>query len=277
MAIDLTAKPIAITGGSSGIGAATALACARAGMPVAIGARRADKLAEVVRAITHAGGRAVAVTMDVRRPEDNRRLIETTVEAFGSIYSVFANAGYGAEAAVARMSEAEIRDMFECNFFGSLSLARAVIPHLEKNPPPLRGHILLCSSCLAKMTLPYYSIYSATKAAQAHIGRAMNLELEPRSIRVSTVHPVTTRTEFFDQVKARSGGAELANHSLRLFVQSPERVASAIVRCLRRPRPEVWTSLPTRLGMAACTAFPGIEDWFLRRIVRKREAEAGPR
>lgn len=275
MAIDLTGKPIAITGGSSGIGAATAIACARAGMPVVIGARRGDKLQEVVTAITGAGGRAVAVTMDVSKPEDCRRLVETTVGAFGSIYAAYANAGYGVEAAVMDMSDEALRAIFECNFFGSLSLIRAALPHMTAAG---HGHILLCSSCLSNLPIPYYSAYSATKAAQHHIGRAMNLELAGKGVHVSTVHPVGTRTEFFDQVKTRSNARRLVEHAPERFMQSPERVARATVKCLRRPRAEVWTSWPVRLGMAACSALPGIDDVFLRRMVRKRRgiAEATP-
>src|SRR5690606_27053092 len=87
--IDLRGRPIAITGASSGI------ACADAGMPVAVGARRADRLEQLVAEITARGGRAVAVTMDVARPDDGRRLVERAVEAFGSLYAVFANAGVG--------------------------------------------------------------------------------------------------------------------------------------------------------------------------------------
>src|SRR5207237_1833907 len=93
--MDLTGKPIAITGASSGIGRATAIACARAGMPVAVGARRADRLESLSAEIAAAGGRAIAVQMDVDKPEDCQRLIDRTIGAFGSIYAVFANAGFG--------------------------------------------------------------------------------------------------------------------------------------------------------------------------------------
>src|SRR5437868_6360217 len=94
--IDLTGKPIAITGASSGIGLATALACARAGMPVALAARREDRLQEAVAKIRGEGGKAIAVRADVDSPQDCRALVERTVAELGSIYAVFANAGYGA-------------------------------------------------------------------------------------------------------------------------------------------------------------------------------------
>src|SRR5215468_7974592 len=100
MGADLRGKPIAITGASSGIGAATAIECARAGMPVAIGARREDKLREVAELVRRAGGagtRVITVVIDTCKPEDCRRFVDATVAEFGSIYSVFANAGYSVE------------------------------------------------------------------------------------------------------------------------------------------------------------------------------------
>src|SRR6187401_3636157 len=102
--MDLRDRPIAITGASSGIGRATAFACAAAGMPVVLGARRVEKLQAAVEEIRRAGGKAVAVGMDVDRPEDCRTLVDRTAAEFGSIYAVFANAGYGLERPIEEVS-----------------------------------------------------------------------------------------------------------------------------------------------------------------------------
>lgn len=271
MGIDLSGKPIAITGASSGIGAATAVACAAAGMPVALGARREDKLRAVVERVRAAGGRAVAVQMDVCSESDCRRLVERTVAEFGSIYAVFANAGYSVESPIARMSDADMRAIFECNFFGSLNVIRPALAQIRRSAGSPKGHVLLCSSCLAKVPVPLNGAYSATKAAQNHIGRAMRMELAGDGIEVSTVHPVGTKTEFFEEMARRSGVDKSVQHVPDVFMQKPEKVARAVVRCLRRPRAEVWTSLGTRLGMAVCVALPGVEDFYLRRMVSRRK------
>lgn len=276
--IDLTGRPIAITGASSGIGAAAALACAGAGMPVALGARRLDKLDALVARIRNEGGRAIGLKTDVTRPDDCRDLVDGAVAEFGSLYAVFANAGYGCEAAVADMSDSECREMFETNFFGTLSTIRAALPHLLRNPRPHRGHILICSSCVAKMALPYYGLYSASKAAQSHIGRAMNLELRPNGVHVSTIYPIGTRTEFFNQVKCRAGTDDLVEHTPASLLQSPGYVAAKTLACLRRPRPEVWTGPQgafVRFGMSVCTLFPHIGEVVLRRMVNKRARGRG--
>lgn len=272
--IDLTGKPIAITGASSGIGRATALACARAGMPVALGARRVDRLEEVVREITAAGGRAVAVATDVTAPGDCRRLIDRAAE-LGPLYAVFANAGYGFEKPVGRTTDDEVRAIFETNFYGTLNTVR---PALERMLPAGAGHVLICSSCLSKFGMPFLAPYSATKAAQDHFARAMRTELAGSGVRVSSVHPIGTRTEFFERSDARSGHVEGALRTPRFFMQPPERVANAIVRHMRSPGPaggEVWTSLTVRLVFALATAFPGAADWGLRRKVEREKRSQG--
>ncbi len=273
MSIDLAGKPIVITGASSGIGAATALACALADMPVVAAARRSDKLASLVDRIRSAGGQAIAVQTDVTDSRQCADLIERAVAEFGSLYSVFANAGYGEEVAIDAMSDASLRAMFETNFFGSLNVIRPSLPHMRRSPGPHRGHVLICSSCLARMAIPYYGAYSATKAAQAHIARAMQYELEPEGIHVSSVHPISTRTEFFETVGRASKQSELISHSPDMFMQSPETVARRVVACLRRPRPEVWTGLQggfVRFGMSVCTMFPGMGNLVLRGMVKRR-------
>lgn len=267
--IDLRGRPIVITGASSGIGAATAIACAKAGMPVALGARRVDKLESIAATIRAQGGHAITLATDVTKPEDCRALIDACVQEFGSIYAVYANAGYGEESALHEMPDERVRAMFETNFFGSLNIIRPALEHMLKAPGPHRGHILWCSSCLARMSIPNYSIYCATKAAQAHAATAMRHELRPQHIHVSSVHPIGTRTEFFDQVQQRSGGERKTITLPRRMYQTPEFVARKTVQCLRRPRGEVWTGLSgagVRIGMSLATMMPRLADWGLRRM-----------
>lgn len=271
--IDLRNKPIAITGASSGIGAATALACAKAGMPVAIAARRRDKLEAVAARIREAGGRVLVVECDVSVAEDCERFIEATVKEFGSIYAVYANAGYGVEHPIHEMTDRQMRDIFETNFFGTMSTIRPALAHMMKSSQSPRGHVLICSSCVAKMPLPWYGAYSATKAAQNHIARAMRLELEPMGVHVSSVHPIGTRTEFFDQVKGRTGVSQLVEHTPDALLQSPDFVAALTVKCLRKPVPEVWTGMKghfVRFGMAVTMFVPRVGDFFVRGMVKKR-------
>ncbi|MFI4898794.1 MAG: SDR family NAD(P)-dependent oxidoreductase [Phycisphaerales bacterium JB059] len=267
--IDLRDKPIAITGASSGIGAASAFLCAKAGMPVALMARRAERLGQIADRIRGEGGRAIVVPGSVEDPEAGRRLIEETVGAFGSIYSVFANAGYGLEVPTSEMSEEDVRRIFEVNFHGSLNVARPALAHMRRAG---QGHVLFCSSCLSKISISYYGAYSATKACQDHFARSMRLELRDKGIAVSSVHPIGTRTEFFDAAAALGGDLKIADQKNTMFLQSPERVARAVVKRLRKGRGgEVWTSLPVRTALGLSVVFPGITDRTLAMLLRKRE------
>jgi short-subunit dehydrogenase len=273
---ELRGKVAVITGGSSGIGAATARALVAEGMKVVLAARRLERLHDVAASIRAQGGEVHAVAIDVAAPGASAQLLDAAERAFGRFDMVFANAGYGMERAHHETSESDLRQMFEVNFFASTDLVTQAARRLIAANRP--GHLLMCSSCLARFTLPFYGAYAATKAAQAMMCRAMRFELEPHGIEVSSVHPVTTVTEFFEQSAARSGldanGSKVPDHAPRLFVQPPERVARAIVACLKRPRSEVWTSLMVRLSAGIITAFPWVFDGACRREARRSRALA---
>jgi short-subunit dehydrogenase len=273
---ELRGRVAVITGGSSGIGAATAHAVAAEGMKVVLAARRLERLQAVAESLRAKGAEVHAVAIDVAAQGASAQLLDAAERAFGRFDMVFANAGYGMERAHHQTSEADLREIFEVNFFASTDLITQAARRLIAAKRP--GHLLMCSSCLAKFTIPYYGAYAATKAAQAMMCRAMRFELEPHGIEVSSVHPVTTMTEFFEQSAARSGlgtnGSAVPDHAPKFFVQPPERVARAIVACLKRPRSEVWTSLLVRLSAGIITAFPRVFDGACRREARRSRAQA---
>lgn len=255
-----------ITGASAGIGAATAIRMAQAGYDLVLAARRLNRLQDVAALCEPAGARVHLVGVDVAEPDASERIIAAAIREFGRIDVVFANAGYGMECAMTDVTTAQLRGMFDTNFFASVELCLQSARHMVAEGHG--GHLFLCSSCVAKFTLPSYGAYSASKAAQAHVARAMAHELRPVGIFVSSVHPVTTRTEFFDVVKERSKDAPLSDYALhgisRFFSQPADRVARAIVRSIGKPRTEIWTSHPTRWAAGFITAFPSIYDLVVR-------------
>lgn len=268
-------RVICIVGASSGIGRATAIQCAQAGMRVVVAARRLDRLEELVSELNGAGRQALAVQCDIANEADSQSLIDQCVDRFGRVDAVLANAGYGHEGSIVDLSDQALRQIFEVNFFGTVRVTRAAVATFRKQG---QGHLLITSSCLSRFTLPYFSAYSATKAAQTHLARALRLELEHEGIEVSVVHPITTRTEFFDTASDVAGERRrgIPRHTPKLFVQTPERVARAIVKCLQKPSPEVWTSHITRLVAGAMVAFPAFHDFCCRRELAHRNTGNEP-
>lgn len=283
-------KPsIIITGASAGIGAATARACAAAGLQVVLNGRRAERLEAVAAECRAAGAQAVCVAGDVSEPGMSARLLTAAEERFGRPYAVFANAGYGFYRITHELSDAEVRQIFEVNFFAAFDLLRAAARRLladagggsgdrapaAKFVPPagVRGHLLMCSSALAKFSLPYFAAYCATKAAQSQFCRSMRPELRPYGIEVACVHPITTETEFHmaETVhRNQPGTVQPKLNAPRWMVQPAERVGQAVVRCLKRPRSEVWTSAAARIAAGLMTMFPGLLDLAAARIARRR-------
>ena len=131
----------------------------------------------------------------------------------------------------------------------------------------------MISSIAGKSGLPYYAPYAATKAAQSAWARSLRLELAPSNIRVSVVYPIGTRSEFFEVAAEMSGGSEPLGNTPSFMMQSTGRVARSIVRCLRRPRSEVWPSRIGHLVAAAWTLSPWLYDKMMgrhARLIRRR-------
>ncbi|MFN3166063.1 MAG: SDR family NAD(P)-dependent oxidoreductase [Phycisphaeraceae bacterium] len=260
---DLKNKVILITGASSGIGAATATACAQAGMRVGLVARRADKLNAQAKAIEQLGGQATALVADVTDDSAMRSAFEDCHARFGRLDAVFANAGYGQVVDVLEMTEADERAMFETNYFGTTRTLRLALPYLQGTPDGLK-HLLVCSSAASEIGLPTLGVYSATKAAQDAVAGAMRAELADEGFKVTSVHPIGTKTDFMEV----AGEAE-NNNTPPGMQQTPEHVAQHIVSSLRRPRPEVWPSAITRVGLALGTLSPRFASWAMKRHRRK--------
>lgn len=212
MAIQLEGKVAIITGASSGIGAATALAMAKAGIDVVLVARRRARLEEVAKSVRHLGRSAHVIVGDVSDMRHVTAVLDEAEHHFGRFDIVFANAGYGMERPVHLMEDTELRAMFEVNFFSSVALLRESAKRLCAAKRP--GHLLMCSSCLSKFSMPNLGAYAASKAAQESICRAMRFELAADHIEVASVHPITTTTEFFSESSLRSGTQEQAFQSM---------------------------------------------------------------
>jgi NADP-dependent 3-hydroxy acid dehydrogenase YdfG len=182
-----------ITGASSGIGAATARAAAQAGHRVALAARSMDRLTELVEEL---GGedRALAISCDVTEWDQQQAMVAATLERFGRLDVVFANAGFGAKRGFLNESPEHWRSMVLTNVYGAALTIRATIEALRES----KGHLLLTGSVAGRRALPG-SLYSATKWAVTAMGESARQELNGSGVRVTLIEPGMTDTPFFSQ------------------------------------------------------------------------------
>ncbi|MFD1355287.1 SDR family NAD(P)-dependent oxidoreductase [Methylorubrum suomiense] len=189
---ELAGKRALVTGASSGIGAAIALALAERGADVAITYERsADRAAEVVRAIEAKGRRGLALQADSADPAAVRGSVEATVEGLGGLDILVNNAGIARGGTVAEMSLADIDALLNVNVRAVVLASQAAIPHLRPG-----GRIVTIGSCLAeRVPFPGVTVYSMTKSALLAFTRGLARELGPRDITVNLVQPGGTDTD----------------------------------------------------------------------------------
>ena len=205
-----------ITGASTGIGAVTARAASEAGYRVVLAARSQERLRALAGEL---GGeeRALAVAADVRRWEDNARLVETATGAFGRLDVVFANAGYGGARGWLKGTPQEWEDMLLTNVLGAAYTVRAALPALKD----ARGHVLITSSVAGRRALPG-SFYSVTKHAVTAMGEALRQDLNDTGVRVTIIEPGMVDTPFFDTPPS-------------IEALQPEDIAAAVMYAVSQP------------------------------------------
>ncbi len=181
-----------ITGASSGIGAATARAAAQAGYRVVLAARSTDKLDALAHEL---GGpeRALAIACDVTEFEQQEAMVASTLEQFGQLDVVFANAGFGAKRGFLSETPELWRSMVLTNVYGAALTIRATIEPLRAST----GHLLLTGSVAGRRALAG-SLYSATKWAVTALGESARQELNGSGVRVTLIEPGMVDTPFFD-------------------------------------------------------------------------------
>jgi NADP-dependent 3-hydroxy acid dehydrogenase YdfG len=254
MAGNLSGKVAVVTGASAGIGRATALALARDGARVVLTARRRDRLEALAREIRDARGEALVVPGDVARREDVRVVIGSAIEGLGRLDILVNNAGLGHFAPLEQTRPEDFQYLWDVNVMGMIYGIQEALPFMRRQG---RGHIINISSVAGKRGTPRHSAYNATKFAQIGISEALRLELWRSRIHVSVVCPVVTATEFFEVGERRSGGRRPAYSGP---VQTAEHVARCILRCIHRPRPEVFPFPLARIYTALGAVSPRLAD-----------------
>jgi NADP-dependent 3-hydroxy acid dehydrogenase YdfG len=228
----LDSKVAIVTGASSGIGEATVRALAAEGAAVVVGARRKERLDELVERVSQDGGNAIAVECDVTDEKQAHNLVQRAVEEFGRIDILVNNAGVMLLSTVSKSLSDQWRQMFEVNVMGLLYATDAAIGHMKEQGS---GHLVNISSLAGrKVTRDSSGVYAGTKHAVNAISEGLRQELLEDNIRVTIVGPGAVETELPHHItdeEAREGLSGL----MSLERLQAEDIADAIVYAVTQP------------------------------------------
>jgi NADP-dependent 3-hydroxy acid dehydrogenase YdfG len=229
---DLAGQVVAVTGASSGIGEATARACARVGAAVSLAARRSERIEELAWRIGSEGGTALAIPTDVSDEVQARTFITRTHSELGRLDVLVNNAGVMLLGPIEDAPTEEWRRMIDANIYGVLYCTHAALPLMRRQRS---GHIVNVSSVAGRVARLGSGVYNLTKWGVGAFSESLRQELAPHGIRITLVEPGAVSTEL-----ASHNRPEIREQMSRSFEGvtplAAEDIAEAILFALERPQ-----------------------------------------
>jgi short-subunit dehydrogenase len=247
----LANKVAIVTGASSGIGRATALTLAKEGANVVLAARREAELQAVAQSIRTLGREALVLPCDITQPSQVDQLVNKTLEHWNRIDILISSAGAYVRCPVAELTVCTVEQSMAVNFYGTLYLVLAALPHLRAQHS---GHIVLVTSMDAKKGLPPDAPYVAAKFALAGFGDVLRQELRGTGVDVSILFPGRVDTPMIGSLAVPWISAKIP----------AESVARAIVGAIKHRQAEVIVPFQARFLMYANWLSPHLGDWIVR-------------
>ncbi|MHA6890194.1 SDR family oxidoreductase [Ralstonia pseudosolanacearum] len=231
---DIRGNVALITGASSGIGAATALGLAEAGVKVGIAARRADRLEALKAEIERKGGQARILEMDVADAASVNAGAQKLLDAYGSIDILFNNAGLMPISNIDEFKTDEWERMVDVNIKGVLNATAAVLPQMIKQHS---GHIFNLSSIAGRRVFgPGFTIYSATKFAVTAFSEGLRMEVgKKHNIRVTSIQPSRVASELIEQTSNLAIRKAIADSAALVTLIDPSEIAKAVLYAVQAP------------------------------------------
>jgi NADP-dependent 3-hydroxy acid dehydrogenase YdfG len=228
----LHGKVALVTGASSGIGEATALALAREGAKVAISARRRERLEDLAGRIGDAGGEALVLAADLTDEHEAQRIVTDTEAHFGRLDILVNNAGVMFLEPIDSADLGRWRRMLELNVLGLIASTQAALPGMRKRGD---GHIVNISSTAGRIANANAGGYSATKFGVVGFSESLRKEVYMDNIRVSVIEPGAVATELRDHIADKDVQGKLNAWADAMRQLQGEDVADAIIFCVTRP------------------------------------------
>jgi short-subunit dehydrogenase len=244
---------VVVTGASTGIGRATALALAKRGARVVLAARGDRLLGELQQQITSNGSEALMVPTDVADFVQVQQLAEDALARYGRIDTWINNAGVSLFASVRNTEVAEFRRLMDVNYMGQVHGAKVALPLMHRQG---EGTIIFVGSVESKHGLALQAAYSASKAAIDAFAQALRQEVQGTGIAISTILPASIDTPLYQHARCKEG---CEPRPLPPFY-SPEKVARVIVGCCEQPRSSVVVGASGRMLVIANAIAPALAE-----------------
>ncbi|WP_201313336.1 SDR family NAD(P)-dependent oxidoreductase [Dyella sp. EPa41] len=221
-----------VTGASSGIGEATALALAEAGAKVAVAARRRDRLEALAAALAKLGAEPFVLTADLASEDEAQRIVKETEAHYGRLDILVNNAGVMYLEPVEQADLGRWRHMLELNVLSLIASTQAALPGMRERRD---GHVVNISSTAGRVANPNAAAYSATKFGVVAFSEALRREVYQHNIRVTVIEPGVVETELRDHIGHAEVKANLNAWADSMRQLQGRDVADAIVFCVSRP------------------------------------------
>jgi NADP-dependent 3-hydroxy acid dehydrogenase YdfG len=219
-----------VTGASSGIGAATAAALAKAGARVVLAARRKDRLESLAGQI--GADKCLVLQADVSTEAETGRIATQTMEKWGRIDILVNNAGVMMLGPVAEAATADWRKMFDLNVLGLMYMTHAVLPTMKTQK---RGHIINISSVSGRVVSARSAVYSATKFAVGAFSEGLRQELIKEGVRITAIEPGAVATELADHITDAAVQSSVRQWVASLTPLAAEDIAAAVLYAASQP------------------------------------------
>ncbi|MEU4096755.1 SDR family NAD(P)-dependent oxidoreductase [Streptomyces sp. NPDC026673] len=228
MSDTMEGKVVLVTGASSGIGQATALALSKAGARVAVGARRADRLKSLAQ---DAPGEILALELDVTDRQSVNDAVAATVERFGALDVLVNNAGVMLSGQILGADTTEWTRMVETNLLGSMYAVHAALPHLLRH----KGAVVQISSTSGRTASAASAVYAATKFGITAFSEALRQEVTAQGVRVIVVEPGFVATELTTHITDPAIQAMAKSMAESMRTLQPQDIAEAVLYALAQP------------------------------------------
>ncbi|MCU0822329.1 MAG: SDR family NAD(P)-dependent oxidoreductase [Spirochaetes bacterium] len=261
---NLKGKVVMITGASSGIGKACAIAFAKEGCDLVICARRQKELDEVASEIKAMGRDVLTVTADVAKEEDIKKVAEAAFKKFGKVDIAMSNAGIAMPAQTHLLEKADWERVMNTNFYGCVHVIRYFLPPMAKRK---EGHLIVNSSAWGLMGGPFNALYVTSKHALIGLSETIRAEMKRHNVGVTTLAGGYVKTEIFTKAEMK-GFKDDTSGNINKFIDklpgpTPESFAKKVVRAVKWNRGLRVLTVDAKVMWWFKRAFPATFEMFL--------------